>query len=86
MKTRIDLLIFTFLTLTSAANAAEERPLRTDVESAAGLRNVYSLDCSQTRDGKPGYLCWYRDDNTNALGAFVRVEKGWFGWNKIDDD
>lgn len=86
MKTRICAIAFTLAILTGTARAADERPMRADVESAAGLSNIYSLDCSQTRDGKPGYLCWYRDDNTNALGAFVRIEKGGMGWKMIGVD
>ncbi|MFK0207210.1 hypothetical protein [Agrobacterium sp. NPDC090283] len=86
MRTNLYTIGLALMASATLAHAADERPMRADVESAAGLRNIYSLDCSQTRDGKPGYLCWYRDDNTNALGAFVRVEKGWFGWKKIGTD
>lgn len=74
------------LTFAATSRADEQPPLRADVEAAAKVTNIYSLDCSKTRDGKPGYLCWYRADNTNALGAFARIEKGWFGWTMIGDN
>ncbi|MGV1905060.1 hypothetical protein [Agrobacterium cavarae] len=86
MKNHAFIIALALTVFTGKAHAADERPMRADVESAAGLSNIYSLDCSQTRDGKPGYLCWYRDDNTNAVGAFVRIEKGGLGWKKVGDD
>jgi len=64
------------LLFAGAAGAAEPLAQWGSPEAAGNPQTITDFKCSQALDGKPGYLCWYRADNTDAAGAYARIGQG----------
>ncbi|AYM10842.1 hypothetical protein At1D1108_12130 [Agrobacterium tumefaciens] len=69
----------------AGCSSGDDRPTQADVAKVAGVESFTTLDCKKTNDGKPGYLCFYKSPQLNAYAAEIRIEKGWFGWNRISN-
>ncbi|NTE34666.1 hypothetical protein [Agrobacterium tumefaciens] len=71
------------LIIVTGCSNSDEPPMVADVAAAAKVSNITQLECEKTKDGKPGYLCWFKSPQIDSYAASVRIEKGWFGWKKI---